>query len=59
VLPSGQKLTLGLLATIALKVVSFCEYAALLPFFKCTLEVMLYVGDQQRLQFCLDKKLSK
>jgi hypothetical protein len=37
VLPSGQKLTLGILATMNLEVVPFCAYAlfpALLPFFK-------------------------
>jgi hypothetical protein len=41
VLPSGQNLTLELLATITLKVVHFRPYAlfpALLPFFKCILE---------------------
>jgi hypothetical protein len=38
---SGQKLILGLLATITLKVVPFHAYSpfpALLPFFKCILE---------------------
>jgi hypothetical protein len=43
VLPSGQKLTLGLLATFTLKVVPYCTYApfpALLPFFKCILQVV-------------------
>jgi hypothetical protein len=43
VLPSGQKLTLGLLATITLEVDPFLVYAqfpALLPFLKCILEVM-------------------
>jgi hypothetical protein len=46
VLPSGQKLTLGLLATITLEIVPFCAYAlipVLLPFFKCILEVMFCV----------------
>jgi hypothetical protein len=54
VLPSGQKLTLGLLATIDL--VPFCIYApfpALLPFSKCMLEIMFCVGVQHRLRFCL------
>jgi hypothetical protein len=43
VLPSGQKVTLGLLATINFEVVPFRAYTpfpALLPFFKCILEVM-------------------
>jgi hypothetical protein len=52
---SGQKLTLGLLASITLKVVLFCMYApALLPFFKCILGVMFCEGVQHSLQFCLD-----
>jgi hypothetical protein len=44
VLSSGQKLTLGLLATITLEVVTSREYApfpVLLPFFKYILEVVL------------------
>jgi hypothetical protein len=44
VVPSGQKLTLGLLATITFEVVTFLEYApfpALLSFFKSFLEVVL------------------
>jgi hypothetical protein len=56
-LPSGQKLTLGLLATITLEVVPFCTYApfpAFLPFFKCVLVVVSCEGVQHRLQFCLD-----
>jgi hypothetical protein len=55
-LPSGQKLTLGLLATIALEIVPFLTYApfpALLPFFKCILEVVFCEGVQHRLRFCL------
>jgi hypothetical protein len=43
VLPSGQKLTLGLLVTITLKAAPFHKYvpfSALLPFFKCILEVV-------------------
>jgi hypothetical protein len=57
VLPSGQKLTLGLVATITLEVVLFHMYAlfpALLPFFKCILEVLFSEGIEHRLQFCLD-----
>jgi hypothetical protein len=60
--PSGQKLTLGLLATITFKVVPFHAYApfsALLLFFKFILEVMFWEGVfhdgvQCRLEFCLD-----
>jgi hypothetical protein len=54
VLPSGQRLTLGLLATVTLEVVSFRSYAlfsALLPFFKCVMEVVFCEGVQHR--FCL------
>jgi hypothetical protein len=57
VLPSGKKLTLGLLATIILEVLLFHAYApfsALLPFFKCILEVVFFDGVQRRLRFCLD-----
>jgi hypothetical protein len=49
VLPSGQKLTFGLLAIITLKVISLHVYApftALLPFHKCILEVMFCDGVQ-------------
>jgi hypothetical protein len=56
-LPSGQKLTFGLLATIAFEVVLFRAYAlfpALLPFLKCIVEVMFFKGVQHRLQVCLD-----
>jgi hypothetical protein len=56
-LPSGQKLTLGLLATITLEVVPFYTYTlfpALLPFLKCILEVVFFDGVQHHLQFCLD-----
>jgi hypothetical protein len=45
VLPSGQKLTSGLLTTIAIEVVPFRAYAPfpkLLPFFKCILEIMFW-----------------
>jgi hypothetical protein len=52
-LPSGQKFTLGLLATITLEVVPFCPYApfpVLLPLFKC---IMFCEGIQHRLQFYL------
>jgi hypothetical protein len=55
-LPSGQKLTLGILATVTLEVVPFREYApfpALLPFFKCILEVVLLECVQHRLLFGL------
>jgi hypothetical protein len=43
---------MGLLATITLKVVSFCAYAsfpAFLPFFKCTLELVFCDGVQHQL----------
>jgi hypothetical protein len=52
VLLSGQKLTLGLLATITLEVVPFHVYAplsALLPFLKCILEVVFCEGAQHSL----------
>jgi hypothetical protein len=55
VLPSGQKLTLGLLAT--LDVAHFRVYASfpeLLPIFKCVLEVVFCESIQHRLRFCLD-----
>jgi hypothetical protein len=58
VLPSGRKLTLGLLATITLEVVPFRAYApfpALLSFFKCNLEVVFCEGVQYRLRFYLDR----
>jgi hypothetical protein len=57
VLPSGQKLTLGLLAIITLEVDPFCTYApfpVLLPFFKFHLEIVFCEGVQHHLQFCLD-----
>jgi hypothetical protein len=57
VLPSGQKLTLSLLAIIALEVVPFRAYApfpARLPFLNASLEVVFCEGVQHRLQFCLD-----
>jgi hypothetical protein len=56
-LPSGQKLTLSLLATIAFEVVPYRVYApfpALLPLLKCILEVVFCDGVQDRLRFCLD-----
>jgi hypothetical protein len=56
VLPSGQKLTLGLLTTVTLEVVPFRVYApfpALLTFFKRILEVVFCEGVQHRLRFCL------
>jgi hypothetical protein len=46
---------LGPLATITLKVVPFRMYApfpALLPFFKCILEIVFCEGVQHCLQFC-------
>jgi hypothetical protein len=55
VLPSGEKLTFVLLATITLEVVPFRTYAlfpALPPFFM--LEVVFCEGVQQHLQLCLD-----
>jgi hypothetical protein len=51
------KLTLDLLATITLEVALFCAYApfpALLPSFKCILEVTFCEVVQHRLQVCLD-----
>jgi hypothetical protein len=56
-LPSGQKVTLGLLATITLEVVPFRAYELfpmLLQFFKGLLEVVSCESVQHRLQFCLD-----
>jgi hypothetical protein len=56
-MPSGQKLTLGLVATITLEVLSFRAYApfpAILPFFKCILDVVFCEGVQHHLRFCLD-----
>jgi hypothetical protein len=56
-MPSCQKLSLGLLATIALEVVPFCPYA---PFssasgiFKSILEVEFCEGVQHHLRLCLD-----
>jgi hypothetical protein len=53
----SKKLTFGLLATISLEVVRFCTYApfpALLPFFKCILEVVFCKGVQRRSRFCLN-----
>jgi hypothetical protein len=46
-LPSGQKLTLDLLDTVALEVVPFrasAPFPAVLPFFKCNLKVMICEG---------------
>jgi hypothetical protein len=56
-LASGQKLTLGLLATISLEEVPFRVFApfpSLLPFFKCIVKVVFCEGSQHRLRFCLD-----
>jgi hypothetical protein len=56
VLPTGEKLTLCLLANITLEVSPFCAYMsflALLQFFKCILEVVFCEGVQHRLRFCL------
>jgi hypothetical protein len=56
VLPTGQKLTLGLLATIALEVVTFrayVPYLELLQFFKCILEAVFCEEVQHRPLFCL------
>jgi hypothetical protein len=55
-LPSGQKLTLGLLATISLKVVPFCVYPlfpVLLPFFKYIPEFVFCEGGLHCLRFCI------
>jgi hypothetical protein len=52
VLPSGQKLTLGLLAIITLEVVPFCTYAplpVLLPFLKLMLDGVFHEGVQHHL----------
>jgi hypothetical protein len=57
VLPCGQTLTLGILATFTLEVVLFRSYAqlpVLLPFCKCILEVIFCEGVQYRLQFYID-----
>jgi hypothetical protein len=46
VLPSGQKITLGILTTITLEVLPTRKYApfpVLLPLFKCILEVIICV----------------
>jgi hypothetical protein len=51
------KTNLDLLATITLVVAPFHAFApfpALLPFFKCILEVVFCKGVQYRLWFCLD-----
>jgi hypothetical protein len=53
VLPSGQKLILGILATITLKVVPFLAcalFSVLLQFFKCIMEVMLCESFQHCLR---------
>jgi hypothetical protein len=55
--PPSQKLTLGLLAVIALEATPFCAYApflALLPCFKCILEVVFCEGVQYNLRFFLE-----
>jgi hypothetical protein len=56
VLPSEQRLTLSLLPTVTLEVVPLRTYApfpALLPLFKCILQVLFCEGVQHRLRFCL------
>jgi hypothetical protein len=58
VLSSGQKLTFGQLATITFEVVLFHMYSwltALLPLFKCILEVLFCDSVQHCLKFCLDR----
>jgi hypothetical protein len=64
-LPVRQKLSLGLLAITTLKVAPFCVYAsfpALLPFFKCILEVVFCSAPPailpRSLQFCQYGSLS-
>jgi hypothetical protein len=47
-----SKLAFGLLIIVTLEVLPFCTYAplpALLPFFKCILEVLFCIGFQYRL----------
>jgi hypothetical protein len=56
-LPLGQKLALGLPATITLEVVPFRAYGPipmLLPVFKYMLEIVFLEGLQQRLRFHVD-----
>jgi hypothetical protein len=56
-LPTGQKLTLGPLATITLKLVPCHAYELfpeLLSFFKSIQEVMFCEGVRHHLQFCLN-----
>jgi hypothetical protein len=56
-LPSGQKLTLSLLAIITLEIVPFRVYIpfpAFLPFFKCTLGFVFFEDVQHRYRFRLD-----
>jgi hypothetical protein len=56
-LPSDQKLTLSLLATVTLEVVPFLAYASfpMLPtFFKCILGVVFYEVVKRRVQFSFD-----
>jgi hypothetical protein len=55
-LPSGQKLTFGLLATITLEVVlshAHAPFLSLPKFFKFILEIVYCVYVQHCLQFCL------
>jgi hypothetical protein len=57
VLPSGQKLTLSLLATINFDVVPFrvhVLFPALLTIFKSIMEDVFCDSVQHRLRFCLD-----
>jgi hypothetical protein len=56
-LPSGNKLTLPLLAIVILEVVPFLSYAtfpAFLQLFKCIAEVTFCGGVQHRMRFSLD-----
>jgi hypothetical protein len=53
VLPSGQKLTLGLLATITLEVTHLlrvCTVPSASAIYKCILEVVFCKSDQHRLR---------
>jgi hypothetical protein len=56
-LPSSQKLTLGLQVTITLKVVpcrAYAPFPVLLAFSKCILELIFCEGVQNRLRLGLD-----
>jgi hypothetical protein len=56
VLPSGQKLTLGLLATITIEIVPFRAYAQFQSsaIFECILEVVFSDGVSHHPRFGLD-----